>query len=275
MQSTVIFKQPKVIGLYASFVRTHVKISPWRTVRWKRECYLDTNEKPYTDRHNIADFTYHTFRTLKPWMRVTPKDKDNQYNDYVWHDAYVSDPATAKLTAETKLKRFEQSLIDRQSARETVPYQPPEDVENQIIQMYKSSMLKPENETKTTDEDILKINFVNNRHLKFKFITKCIENFSHDLPTSYLNDIETMRDLVKYFNTPVRGINPYSALVRDQSSLPTNLSLISDAHRYDTENDTFFQGYNALPGIISRVSGLRGKKKYPTLNQSEFQWPDI
>lgn len=256
-------------------VRHHVKMYPWRKIRCARKCYLDNTKTPYTDRFNMNEFDKER-KQKKPWQNVIPKDKDNRFNAYKWNDNFKSNPTEARETAESKIERFRDSLRSRGYAREIRSYDPPEGVQELILSLYRESTLdNPSQITVSSDEEILNINL--NQSIKFKFnlISKCIETFQHELSTAWLNDIESINDLVEYFSTPVRGVNPYTAMVKQQSALPENLYLIPEPIRYDRENDTMFKGYTALPGIVSKIPGLRAKDKYPVLNQDEFQWPDI
>lgn len=258
-------------------VRNHVKVYPWRFNRNNRECYLDPTRTPYTDRFNINEFTHK--KRKKDWQNVIPKDKDNRFNAFKWNDSYKSDPAEAKATAIDKLTRFSQSLVDRGSARESAPYTPPNDVREQIVSIFKSSQLPDElnqlNPDLSSDENILALDLNQSKAMKLNLLSACIKHFDHDLPSSYLEEMNTVGDVVEYFSTPVRGVNPYTSLLRQDDSLPVNLNLISEPIRFNKDNDTFFKGYNALPGTISKVPGLRAAKKYPIYNQEEFQWPDI
>lgn len=258
-------------------VRNHVKNYPWRIQRDARETYLDPTEKPYTDRLNMNEFNIRK-RQLKPWMKVIPKEKDNRFNSYKWNDSYKSDPKEAKQTSESRWHSFAQSVQERGSARESKPYSPPDYdvVRDEIIKFCESSLLKSDGKLSENNvDDILNLNLNQNHLMKFKLISKCIKEFDHHLPTPYLNEMNTVNDLVVYFSTPVRGLDPYSSLARKEDELPINLTLISEAHRWDKENDQIFGGYNAYPGLVGTMPGLRGKKKYATLNQDEFQWPDI
>lgn len=288
MQSNIVRKLPltsirSTTGQIIQ-VRNHVKIYPWRFNRSNSESYLDTTKTPYTDRFNINEFRP-SKKEKKPWQIVIPKDKDNRFNSYKWHEAYESDPVEAKETAQSRLARFQDSIRNRGAARESKPYDPPENVESRILALFRTSFLSQSDETNdrsstlsssASDDEILNMDLNTSRSFKFSLITQCIAEFDHDMPSSYLNDLNSIRDLVEYFSTPVRGVNPYNAMLKQgQSSLPENLSLISDAHRFDVETDQYFDGYNALPGIICKVPGLRGSKLYPILNQDEFQWPDI
>lgn len=242
-------------------VRHHVKMYPWRKVRCSRESYLDNTKTPYTDRLNMNEFDKEK-RQKKPWMQVIPKDKDNRFNAYKWNENYKSNPIEARETAESKLNRFRDSLKNRGSARETRSYEPPEGVQELILSLYRESTLNdPSQTTVSSNEEILNINLNQNTKFKFNLISKCIEAFQHDLPTSWLNDVESINDLVNYFSTPVRGVNPYTAMVRQQNALPENLYLIPEPVRYDRENDIMFKGHTALPGIVNKIPGLRAKDK--------------
>lgn len=258
-------------------VRNHVKIYPWRFNRNNRECYLDPTKTPYTDRFNINEFNHN--KRQKDWQKVIPKDKDNRFNAYKWNESYKSDPKEAKETAESRLRRLRDSLHDRGAARESKPYDPPENVQNQILFIIRSSQLTDGLEKHginlQEDDMILALDLNQSKSLKLNLIRACIKHFNHDMTSSYLDDMNTVGDVVEFFSTPVRGINPYSSMLRQDDSLPVNLSLIAEPLRYNRESDERFGGHSALPGTVSKVPGLRAAKKYPILNQEEFQWPDI
>lgn len=264
------------VGLNVIQVRNHPKLYPWRYNRNNRESYLDPTRTPYTDKYNINEFNRH--RKKKDWQKVIPKDKDNRFNRYQWSEVHTSDPKEAKATASDRLSRLKMSLEQRGSAREQVGYSPPENVQDQIMLIYRKTQLNSSESSASSpnlDDEILNIDLNKNRALKFNLITACIETFNHELPTPSLNDIQTIKDLVEYYSTPVIGMNPYESLIALNNSLPENLCLLPEPIRWDKENDEYFQGYNALPGVIGKVPGLRAAKKYPILNQDEFQWPDI
>lgn len=256
--------------------RGHVRVHPWRFIRTRRECYLDNTKTDYTDRNNINEFTNYK-RQKKNWQIVVPKEKDNRFNAYQWNYTYRSDPKQAKREAQSRLQSLRDSLLARGSARESDPYDPPEDVEQRLLNIVNSIFTDEIQQSKAGSHknDKLDIELAGLKELKFDLITKCIDEFNHHMPSPYLNEMLTVRDIVEYFSTPVRGFNPYASMLRQENSLPPNLSLIAEPLRYDKECDTHFGGYNALPGIISRVPGLRAAKDYPILNQDEFQWPDI
>lgn len=259
-------------------IRHHVKIYPWRQNRSNRECYLDTTTTPYTDRLNINEFRS-SKKKKKDWQIVIPKEYDNRYNAFRWNTNYRSDPKEAKETAQSRLKRMQDSVRERGAARETESYVPTANVQETILSLLREFMVEAQEKhglgSLETDEQILDLNLDNVRELKFNLITKCIEEFGHDMPSSYLTDVSDVRSVVEYFSTPVRGINPYNALLRQEDSLPANLSLIAEPIRYDVEKDEFFGGKTAFPGLVSKIPGIRGSRKYPILNQEEFQWPDI
>lgn len=259
-------------------IRHHVKIYPWRQNRGNRECYLDTTTTPYTDKLNINEFRP-SKKKKKDWQIVIPKEYDSRYNAFRWNTNYKSDPKEAKETAQIRLQRLQDSVRDRGAAREKESYVPPTNVQETILSLLREFMVEAQERRDLggleTDEQLLDLNLDDARQLKFSLITKCIEEFRHDMPSSYLTDVSNVRDVVEYFSTPVRGVNPYSALLQQEDSLPANLSLIGEPIRYDVEKDEFFGGKSAYPGLVSKIPGIRGSRKYPILNQEEFQWPDI
>lgn len=254
--------------------RAHVRVTPWRVIRTKRESYLDNTKTDYTDRRNINEFLSYK-RKKKDWQIVIPKDKDNRFSSYHWNYTFRSDPEEAKKEARSRFQSLSDSLRARGSPRETDPYEPPEDVEERLLSIATSILVGEGAQQSVNRDEILDIDLNKSKNLKFDFVSRCIDEFNRHMPSPFLNEMSTIRDVLEYFATPVRGLNPYSSLLRQESSLPVNLSLISEPIRFDKESDTFFGGHNALPGIISKVPGLRAAKKYPILNQDEFQWPDI
>lgn len=271
MQSTIYFKSlvrpasaavtSKIAASGQLFqVRNHVKMYPWRKNRTCRESYLDSTRTPYTDKHNMNEFRSEA--KLKPWQRVICKDKDARFNPYQWNDAYTSNPKVAKGTAMKKFDQLAESLKARGGARDRKAYLPPVGVQEKILSICESIGLG--HEDPLTDRDI-----------KFRLISSCIDMFKHDMPSSYLNDINTIQDVVDYFSTEVVGLNPYDNLVNKANELPGNLAILAEPARYNRESDECFKGYTAMPGAVNKVPGLRAAKKYPILNQDEFQWPDI
>lgn len=82
-------------------------------------------------------------------------------------------------------------------------------------------------------------------------------------------------DVVQFYLTPIRGVNTYDHLARNQDDLPLNLHIIPEVKRYDPdEKDNFFKGVDAFPGGVDRIQGLRAQKKYP-VHKTQFKWPDI
>lgn len=284
MQSNIISKSigsstlKPLCGQLVVQVRHHVKMWPWRKIRTARESHLDNTKTPYTEGHNINEFKVSEKRK-KPWQIVIPKDKDSRYNQMNWNPIYESDPVQAKEFSRSQMEKFEKSLIERGPSRESKPYEPPANVTDKVFAILKSTLLNSEqtnSPTVSTTDDSLATFKLDSIDLKFKLLSKCIESFKHNLPSSYLNEINTVADVIDYFNRPVRGINSYAAMTKTQESLlPGNLYLLPEAIRFDKDNNSYFKDLNALPGTISKVPGLRGSKKYAVLNQDEFQWPDI
>lgn len=87
--------------------------------------------------------------------------------------------------------------------------------------------------------------------------------------------MNTVRDVVKFYKEPVRGLMTYDHLIRVQKreELPPNLYLIPDDDMYDPNNQ-FMDGIDAFPGNPDVRFGIRDKLKRPPTKQA-IPWPDI
>ncbi|RWS31693.1 39S ribosomal protein L50-like protein [Leptotrombidium deliense] len=159
---------------------------------------------------------------------------------------------------------LKQSLLMKGFCRECKPYEPPSDYEQSIKQIAEQVLnrLLPQNWLDTPIKD-----YVN----KFQLLVRCEKVFNHELPNSELHRIETLRDVCEYYSTPVRGINSYDALNRNQQNLPENLHVIPEPISFDPN---YFGGLDAYPNSPIIETGLRAKKKYPDLKVGVV-WPDV
>ena len=87
--------------------------------------------------------------------------------------------------------------------------------------------------------------------------------------------LKTVGDVVAYYSTPVRGVNAYDDLIKNQDNLPPNLHVIAEPIIFDPlDKTTFYKGIDAYPGTVDRFRGLRWEEKYPS-KKRQFRWPDI
>ncbi|XP_055862489.1 39S ribosomal protein L50, mitochondrial-like [Biomphalaria glabrata] len=101
---------------------------------------------------------------------------------------------------------------------------------------------------------------LNDRLIKFKLLTKLMEEFDHIIPNTELCDLNTLANVVSYFDTPVRDTTSFDDLARQK--LPKNLHIQLEPLRFDPETDTFFDGKTAFPNRPTIVSSLKYSKKY-------------
>lgn len=89
-----------------------------------------------------------------------------------------------------------------------------------------------------------------------------------------MHQLQSGKDLVDFYSTPVSGVVSYDQMVRDQDKLPKNLQVIAEPVRFDPETDTFFGGVTAFPNSPTVVSSLKHKKKYKS-HTATYKWPDV
>lgn len=94
----------------------------------------------------------------------------------------------------------------------------------------------------------------------FQFLTKCIDEFDHNIPNSDLNDMTSISDIVHFFQTTVHDTSSYEDL--SKLDLPKNLHVQLEAIRFDPETDTFFDGITAFPKRPTIVSSIKYRHKY-------------
>ncbi|KAL1428374.1 hypothetical protein MTO96_002756 [Rhipicephalus appendiculatus] len=135
------------------------------------------------------------------------------------------------------------SLSDRGFGRPMKPYKPAEDVEDRVKIIYEEVL------GQKADSAWLQTP-INEPLLKFRLLTRCINEFGHDIPSSELMNVKCVDDVVEYFSTPIEGLTPYESLVQRKDQLPKNLHVIPNYVRFNPETDTFFGGVNAYPGDI-------------------------
>jgi hypothetical protein len=187
---------------------------------------------------------------------------------YANDESYRTDPAEARSVSDMKLESLKHSLSMKGFARDVKPYEPPNNVENLIEQIFK------EVGGKQSTENLLSISLANHI-LKFKFLSLCASHFDHEVSNSDLHRLKVVGDVVSYYSTAVRGVNSYDHLIRNQDMLPANLHVIQDPELFNPEEkDKFHKGIDAFPGLIDQTRGLRARAKYPSVKKV-FHWPDI
>ncbi|KAK3792392.1 hypothetical protein RRG08_045935 [Elysia crispata] len=129
-------------------------------------------------------------------------------------------------------------------------YSPPPDVEEKIMSTA-SDVLAKQVDSSTE---------LNDRLLKFKVLTRLMEELDHPIPNTELSTMDTITDVVNFFSTPVVDRSAYEDL--SKLNLPRNLHIQMEPVRFDPETDTFFDGQTAFPGRPTVVTSLKYRRKY-------------
>jgi large subunit ribosomal protein L50 len=101
-------------------------------------------------------------------------------------------------------------------------------------------------------------------------LTKCIEQFKHDISNTALNDIKTIDDLVTYYLTEQKDTSTLEDL-KQMPDLPPNLHINLEYNRFDPATDTIFNGKDAFPKRDTIVTSLWYSKKYkPVIKKKDY-----
>ena len=104
----------------------------------------------------------------------------------------------------------------------------------------------------------------------------CASKLYHEVPNSDLYLMETVGDVVSFYQTPVRGIMTYDHLIREQNreTLPQNLHVVAETVTFNP-NSEFMEGLDAFPGNPDLYTyGIREKSKFPPVKHA-LPWPDV
>ncbi|CAK1545072.1 unnamed protein product [Leptosia nina] len=156
-----------------------------------------------------------------------------------------------------KLQAAAESLASRGFLRPNKPWDPPVDIEEKILKICVSNGLNTNSE-------------FDSLALKFSVLNSCYEETGHSVPNSLLHTIETVDDLLSFYETPINVLTPFDALKK--MDLPKNLHVQEDYVRFHPDKDTLFNGATAFPQSSTIVTGLKAKKKYEGYN-AKRSWP--
>ncbi|XP_045490872.1 39S ribosomal protein L50, mitochondrial [Colias croceus] len=156
-----------------------------------------------------------------------------------------------------KLQAAAESLASRGFLRPNKPWDPPTNIQETVLKICTSSGLKDDSEFESLE-------------VKFNVLKACYEETGHSVPNSLLHTIETVDDLLDFYETPVDVCTPFDALKKME--LPKNLHVQGDYVRFHPDKDTLMNGQSAFPQSSTIVSGLNTRKKYEGYN-AKRSWP--
>ncbi|XP_037044582.1 39S ribosomal protein L50, mitochondrial [Bradysia coprophila] len=156
-----------------------------------------------------------------------------------------------------KIDSLAKSLASKGYLRSQKPYTPPTDVSEKIASLLSSFGVN----NKTNKLEMSE---------KFNILKAFDDTFDHCVPNSQLHEINTIVDIVQFYNTEVNTTLPLDAMQR--MDLPSNLHIQNEYLRFHPETDTMFGGQTAFPKRSTIVTGLKYKKKYKG-HVAKTSWP--
>ncbi|XP_074643143.1 large ribosomal subunit protein mL50-like [Tubulanus polymorphus] len=197
---------------------------------------------------------YATSKRTAFWSRKAKNDDDNKEE----MDAAVESVVQKRKRgveggdSETQLQRIK-TLRSRASVRtQKIAYKPPENAEQLIESIVTESLGSTDDNWKTLS--------LENPSIKYKILTKCMQQLNHYVPNSYMSDLKTIQDVVNFFQIEVRDTAPIEDLSR--LDLPKNLHVQMDYKFFNPDTDTMHGGIPAHPKQDFVIRGLKDKKLY-------------
>uniref|UniRef100_A0A8R1E8Q8 Large ribosomal subunit protein mL50 n=1 Tax=Caenorhabditis japonica TaxID=281687 RepID=A0A8R1E8Q8_CAEJA len=96
--------------------------------------------------------------------------------------------------------------------------------------------------------------------LKFELLTRLGKSIKHWPTNGTLVHLETVADIVQFYQTPVKNVTKYTELARDETK-PKNVSILEQAVRFHPEDTHMYHGgVTAFPGSGGEVISLRHKR---------------
>uniref|UniRef100_A0A0X3NTN5 Large ribosomal subunit protein mL50 n=2 Tax=Schistocephalus solidus TaxID=70667 RepID=A0A0X3NTN5_SCHSO len=143
------------------------------------------------------------------------------------------------------------------------PYSPPTDVVSRLSSITLRCFHK--------DLEPAKSHTFSNNSEKYLFLSSCVREFKHPIPSSLLHEMNDIDSVLSYFSTPVKSDDTLVnmvALSDDKDALPSNLVVQVDSIRFDPNDKSFFPT-TAFPGRSTIVSGIDTSKTYPSIKVSK------
>uniref|UniRef100_A0A182IM66 Large ribosomal subunit protein mL50 n=1 Tax=Anopheles atroparvus TaxID=41427 RepID=A0A182IM66_ANOAO len=216
----------------------------------KKACFL---------RNKLVDLTVQRYASANRVKRIKKPEITNR-------DANQAKSAAMRAEIEQQGaiyegKRFEsvaQSISARGYLRAIKPYNPPENVHEQVHKIAKTTGINDPKQPFSGSEQ------------KFAFLSACTDALGHSVPNSILHDVHTVEDALIFYQTPIDTRLPLDAI--NSVELPENLHIQHEHIRFNPETDTMFGGKSAFPKSSTVVTGLKYKRKYPG-HEAKKSWP--
>ncbi|KAL7071508.1 hypothetical protein ACQ4LE_009602 [Meloidogyne hapla] len=164
--------------------------------------------------------------------------------------SFPSFASTYSTTTEEMDKIRARSLL-----KHTYVYNPPDDLDNIIVNAAKDHGLKLDHSDWKTTEIPLD-------ERKSKFLLYLGHSLKHLVPNSKLHNMKSLHDLFEFYEQPVNNITKYAELARNEK-LPQNLAIMEQPRRFHPNDKTALHGgVTANPGEGGTIHSIRNKRIY-------------
>lgn len=139
----------------------------------------------------------------------------------------------------------------------TQNYVPGVDVKNQVLEAASSCLRSAGVKSENVDQ----YKFVEgDNSVKFELLNRLGKSIEHWPTNGKLLHLETVADVVEFYQTPVKNVTKYTEMARDENK-PKNVSIMEHAARFHPEDTHMYHGgITAFPGSGGEVLSLRQKR---------------
>eukprot|EP00088_Acartia_fossae_P008645 TRINITY_DN14151_c0_g1_i1.p1 TRINITY_DN14151_c0_g1~~TRINITY_DN14151_c0_g1_i1.p1 ORF type:complete len:251 (+),score=36.11 TRINITY_DN14151_c0_g1_i1:36-788(+) len=214
---------------------------------------------------------YETYRTIYVAGKYIKPNAASQKNFVNVKLQEIKDKNRAKLEADaeesvlefssgigrTTIEAQMDSLKTKGFMRNYNPYHPPDNIQDIFLKIC-SDVLKKS----VSISELYKIELTNPEE-KAQILMKLYQELDHAVHNSRLIDMKTLEDVFTYYTTTIDMKTPYDRLhmASEQGSLPPNLCIQKDPHRFTGKSDHRLDQVTAFPRSPTIVSNIYSKKK--------------
>ncbi|CAI2341642.1 unnamed protein product [Caenorhabditis sp. 36 PRJEB53466] len=139
----------------------------------------------------------------------------------------------------------------------TQNYIPSNDVKDQVLETASSCLQK----AGISAEGVEQYKFADgDNSVKFELLSRLGKSIKHWPTNGKLLHLETVADVVEFYQKPVKNVTKYTELARDETK-PKNVSVMEQAVRFHPEDTHMYHGgVTAFPGSGGEVISLRQKR---------------
>ncbi|XP_036341918.1 39S ribosomal protein L50, mitochondrial-like [Rhagoletis pomonella] len=161
--------------------------------------------------------------------------------------------------AQRKVVDMGKSLASKGFLRSHKPYTPVTNVAEKVSEICANLKISTANEYR-----------LENLEEKYAFLDACFKSFQYCIPNSRIHELQSIGDVLQFYNTPVNTTVPYDSL--KATDLPENLHIQHEYVRFHPDSDVKFNGQTAFPKNSTLVTGLKYRGKYKG-HEAKRSWP--